>query len=414
MITHSSILPRSTRSSEVGQRPPAAPCRRAVSGGAGGPRPTRMSRCLPLLACAVAVLLAAGCGRRAGGPGEAGRPVKTEVAVQQDVPIYADSFGRMAALNDVNISPQVNGEIIEIRFREGDYVKKGDVLFVIDPSPYKAQLDRAQAMLDADQVSLKLKQDTLARNKNLLDKNLISVQDYERYQTDVAAAEAQVKGDQASVEMANINLNYCTIRSPVDGLTGRRLVDIGNTVAANPSLVLVNVKTMDPLYIDFTLPETYLRQVRPAMAADTLKVEVTAPDVEGVFPGDLESMDNSVDSNTGTFALRALVPNKDAPLLPGQFVNVRLIIGEKKGAVLVPYEAVQLGQQGMYLFAVTPDKKADLRQVAVGQRHGDKVVVESGAAAGETVVTVGQLGLAPGVPVREEDLTRITAPAGKE
>ena len=328
------------------------------------------------------------------------RPVETGVSIQKDVPVYLDSFGNLYSENDVDIKAQVTGEITEIKFNEGDNVKAGDLLFVIDPRPYKAALDKAQAALAADLADLQLKKDTYERNKVLFDKQLISQQDFDTYKTNYDSADAKVKLDKAEVEMEQLNYDYCFIKSPVDGVAGVRQVDLGNIVTANSGPTLVNVKTIDNLYLDFTITETHLGDIRRAMEEQKLKVQVSVEnDKGGPYEGELELIDNAVDNKTGTILLRAVVPNKERPLWAGQFVRVRLILGIEQNAVLVPYEAVQMGQKGSYLFVVTSDDKAELRMVVPGSRQENYVVVKKGVQVGEKVVTVGTLGLAPGASV---------------
>jgi len=330
------------------------------------------------------------------------RPVETALAIEQDAQYYIDSFGNLYPPNDVNIIAQVTGEIKEVNFVEGDEVKKGDLLFTIDPSPYQATLDKARAALMDDLADLKLKKITLERNKKLFEKELISQQDFDTYQTDFSSAEAKVRLDAAEVELAKINLEYCYVRSPVDGLTGKRQVDLGNIVSANAGPTLVNVKTIDTLFVDFTIPEGDLPEVRKAMQEGKLKVELTlGEDITHTYAGVLELIDNTVNNATGTVLLRASVSNKERALWAGQFVRVRLILGIDKGAVLVPYEAVQLGQKGSYLFVITADEKADLRIVNVGMRQKDSIVIKDGVKKGEKVVVSGQMGLSPGVKVIE-------------
>jgi len=333
------------------------------------------------------------------------RPVEAGLAIRKDVPIYIESFGNMYSPNNVNIISQVTGQIKDVHFKDGDIVSKGGMLFTIDPNPYKADLDKAEAALAQDIANLKLAKDTLERNKKLFDKELISRQDLDQYQTDAASLEAKVNLDKADIELARINLGYCFIHSPIDGLTGKRLVDPGNVVTENDGPTLVNIKTIDPLYTDFTVPEVELDRIRKAMGEGTLKVELSVAGSDDYsYSGELHFLDNAVDNSTGTVLLRAIVPNKDKALWAGQFVKVRLILYIQKDAVLVPYDAVQLGQDGLYLFAITPDNKAELRTVTAGNRENDHVIVEKGVKAGEKVVTAGHLGLSPGVTVI--DVTR--------
>jgi len=328
------------------------------------------------------------------------RPVKTAKAMAKDTPIYIESFGTLAAINNVDIKAQVTGKIIEVHFKEGDKVSVGDLLFVIDPREYKADLEKVQAILAEDMADLKLKRDTLDRNQKLFEQDLLSKQGFEQCETDLASVESKVQLDTANVELAKINLDYCYIKSPIAGITGKKQVDAGNIVTANTGPTLLNIKTIDPCDLDFTIIESELPALRKAMAGGTLKVEAFPEgDEEGPYEGKLTLVDNKVDNTTGTIALRAEIPNKERKLWAGQFVKARLILGIKKNAILVPYQALQLGQKGKYLFVVTPDNKADLRTVVTGNKIDDTVIIESGVKDGETVVTEGQLGLGPGVPV---------------
>ena len=343
------------------------------------------------------------------------RNVETALAEKKDVIVFIESFGNLDSPNNVDIKSQVTGQMMQAHFKEGDLVKAGDMLFTIDPSQYKAQLEKAEAALIQDLANLKLNKDTVERNRKLLEKELISQQDFDKLQTDVTSSEAAVKIDNANIDLAKINLNYCYITSPIDGVTGKRQVDPGNIITANTGPTLVNVKTIDPLYIDFTIPERDLGNVRKTMAEGKLKVVITLEKDEresgsaqgdmqkdgNSYEGELHFLDNAVNNTTGTVLLRAVVPNHDMKLWSGQFVSVRLHLSIKKNAVVVPYEAVQIGQQGNYVFVISPDKKAELRNVTVGSKEDDRIIIEDGVKAGETVVTVGQMGLKPGIPVAE-------------
>ncbi len=359
------------------------------------------------------ILLTEGCSPKKPEREMPPRPVEIGLAIQKDVPIYIESFGNMYSPNDVNIISQVTGQIKEVSFKDGDIVSRGDILFTINPDPYKADVDKAEAALAQDTANLKLAKDTLDRNKKLFDKELISRQDLDNYETNVASLEAKTGLDKANVELARINLGYCFIHSPIDGLTGRRLVDPGNVVTENDGPTLVNIKTIDPLYTDFTVPEVELDRIREAMRDGTLKVELSVVGNDDYsYHGELHFLDNAVDNSTGTVLLRAIVPNKDRALWAGQFVRVRLILYTQKDAILVPYEAVQLGQDGLYLFAVTPDNKAELRTAKTGNRENNHIIVEEGVKAGEKVVTAGHLGLSPGVAVI--DVTQKKTEQGEE
>ena len=328
------------------------------------------------------------------------RPVQTALVIKKDVPIFLESFGTLAALEDVNIQAQVTGKIKEVHFKEGDEVSAGDLLFTIDPSEYNAQLKKAEASLAQDVADLGLKIDTLDRNKLLIEKDLISKQDFESFQTEVAAGIAAVDLDRANVELAKIDVGYCYIKSPVDGLAGRRQVDPGNIVTANSGPILVNIKSINPLYIDFTISERVLSDVQAAKSKGVLKV-IVMPEgiIDKKIEGELLFLDNAVDNMTGTILLRGVISNKQKDLRAGQFVTVRLILEIARGATLAPYGGVSVGQKGHYLFVATDDNKADLRQLTVGMREGDYIIIKKGVKPGEKIVTDGQLGLAPGVSI---------------
>jgi membrane fusion protein, multidrug efflux system len=341
-----------------------------------------------------------GCMERNQRPPVHPRPVKIAEAFEKDVPLYLRSFGTMYSPGDIDIKSQVTGKILEVGFRQGDEVSEGDLLFVVDPAPYVAELDRAKAALSENKINMQLKLDTLERNRRLFEKDLISEQEFEQYHTEATAAVAKVELEKANVESAEINLEYCSIVSPIDGITGKRQVDAGNIVSANTGPTLVNVRIFSDLYIDFTLPERDLVPVREAMKNGPLKVLITVPgEEENTFQGKLDLIDNTIDEATGTFALRASIKNDERALWPGQFVNVKLILTMQKDAVLVPYAAPQIGKEGHYVFVISRGNKADLRQVKLGSRQDEYVVVKEGVKTGESVVVEGQMGLAPGIPV---------------
>ena len=336
-----------------------------------------------------------------------GRPVQIGMAIKKDASLYLESFGTLTALNNVDIIAQVTGKIKEIRFVEGQHVKEGDIIIVIDPAEYKANLDKAEATVAQNMANLELKKVTFDRNQALFKDGLISQQDFDTYKADLESAAAEVQLDIAEAQLAEINLGYCYITSPVDGVAGKRQVDLGNIVQANAGPVLVNIRTINELYLDFTLSEQYLEKVRKAMSQNTLEVEIeTEGESDYSHKGKLLAIDNTVDNQTGTFALRATVPNDDMSLWAGQFVTLRLLLGVTKDACLVPYQAVSVGQKGSYLFVVTKDNKADMRVLTLGERENDYIVVKEGVSPGEKVVVTGQLGLAPGVPVKDVSKTK--------
>ena len=314
------------------------------------------------------------------------RPVLVAPVTVKDVPIYLDEIGTCAAYETVQVQAQVVGKIMVRHFQDGAEVKKGDLLFTIDPAPYKAALDQAKAQAALDQVTLKRQADLRARN-------VIAAQDY-----DTAVANSQKS--QAAAEAAQVNLDYCYIKSPINGRIGLRNVDIGNLVGPS-SPALVTIQGLDPIYTDFTVAETDLALVRKYLGGPNLRVQTWSPDAK-IAPrtGDLYFIDNAVQPGSGTVKARAVTPNPDRALWPSEFVRVRFILDTIKDAKLVPSQAVQISQSGPFVFVMKPDNTVDLRPVKPGQRQdGDLAVIESGVAPGETVVVTGQLSLAPGSKV---------------
>jgi multidrug efflux system membrane fusion protein len=328
-------------------------------------------------------------------------------AVSQDVPRYLDEVGHTVAREVVSVQPQVSGAITEIHFADGANLKKGDLLFTIDPRPFQAQLDAAQANLVQSKAALDFAQLQFGRVKDLIESRAIARQDYDTRKNAVDVGQAQVKQNEAAVESARLNLEYTSIHSPIDGRAGHRLVDPGNIVTANTT-TLLSVERMDPIYADFTSTESDLSDVQRASQKHALRVEVRLPDDPKPEIGQLTFLDNSVQSSSGTVLLRATVPNGSRHLWPGQFVNVRLILETIPKAVLVPAAAAQDSAKGPFVYVVKDDSTAELRPVKLGQRQGDLVVISSGVQAGERVVMNGQLGVLPGGKV---NVVSGTAPA---
>jgi membrane fusion protein, multidrug efflux system len=314
------------------------------------------------------------------------RPVTVAKVVAKDVPIYLDEIGTCAAYETVQVQAQVSGQILTRDFQDGADVKKGDLLFTIDPRPFQAALDQAKAQAALDQANLKRQEDLRARK-------VISQQDY-----DTAVANAQKS--QAAAEAAQVNLDFCYIKSPINGRVGLRNVDVGNLVGPSTP-PLVSIQGLDPIYTDFTVAENDLPLVRKYLGGPNVKVETFLPD-GSIKPrtGDLYFIDNAVQPGSGTVKARGVTPNPDRALWPSEFVRVRFILDMLKNATLVPAQAVQVSQSGPFVFVVRPDNTVDLRPVKPGQRQeGDLTVVESGVKPDETVVVTGQLALAPGAKV---------------
>jgi multidrug efflux system membrane fusion protein len=359
---------------------------------------------LSVLASGFLGLMAAGCNRdssSAAGPPQMPPPlVEVAQAKTQDVPVYLDEIGKCAAIESVTIRPQVSGRIIERHFEDGADVKKGQLLFTIDPRPFQASFDSAKAQLAQAKASVNLANIQLQMWSAVADTRAVSKSDFDIKKNAVDVANSQVEAAQAALETAQVNLDYCSIKSPIDGRAGQRLMDAGNVVEANTASLLV-VQRLDKVYADFTVTERDLAEVQKQMAVGVLRTLVRLPSdsVESAHVGDLTFLDNQVQDGTGTVKLRATIPNPDHHFWPGQFASIRLILQLQKGAVLIPNRATQISQQGPFVYVVKPDKTAELRLVTLGQRQGDEVVISKGVNAGEQVVVSGALTVQPGHPV---------------
>ena len=358
-----------------------------------------------ILAAAMLTLLAAvGCSKgnvQAAAPAMPAPLVTVVRATVQDVPRYLDEIGRNAAFESVTVTPQVTGRIDERHFQDGENLQKGQLLFVIDPRPYKAQVDSAQAALAQAKAALDLAKIQFARDEKVIGTRAISKQDYDTKKNAVDVDQALVEAAEAALETAKLNLEYCYIHSPIDGRAGARLVDVGNVVQANTTSLL-SIQRLNPIYATFTITEGDLPAVQRQMANGTLRAEVRLPgDSENMTrSGRVEFLDNAVQNGSGTVNLRATLTNSDRHFWPGQFVDVKLVLTTEKAAVLIPNQAAQISQQGPFVYVVKSDDTAELRPVKLGQRQGDQVVVNEGVAANERVVCAGQMLVRPGGKVR--------------
>jgi multidrug efflux system membrane fusion protein len=333
--------------------------------------------------------------RNGPGPGGGTVPVVAAKVEQKDVPIYLDGLGTVQAFNTVTVHARVDGELVKVLFTEGQDVKTGDVLAEIDPHPYQAVLDQAKAQAALDQVTLKRQTDLRARN-------VVAAQDY-----DTAVANAQKS--QAAADAAQVNLDYCSIKSPIDGRIGIRQVDVGNVVHAADQNGIVVITQLRPISVIFTLPEQTLQDVTDQGGAQGgLKVSAfDRGNTKLLGDGTLAVVDNQIDQATGTIKLKATFPNDDLKLWPGKFVNARLILTTKKGATVIPASVVQRGPQGTYAYVIKPDKTAEMRSIKIAQTENNETVVDDGLKPGEDVVVDGQYKLQPGAHVE------LTSPAGE-
>jgi multidrug efflux system membrane fusion protein len=323
-------------------------------------------------------------------------PVIVAAAEQRTVPIRLTAIGNVEAFQTVSIKARIDGQIMEVKFREGQAVTKGEVLFRIDPRPYQATLRQAEANALRDAAARDQARSQARRYQELLDKNFISKEAYAQIRTNAETAEATANASRAALENARLNLEYCTISSPLDGYVGKVLLQAGNLVKANDVASLVIINQVKPIYVNFAVPEQSLPEVRKRMADGPLSVDVLPPDPSAPrVGGTLIFVDNAVDPSTGTIRLRAQFDNVEAALWPGQFVNVSVRLYEQADAITIPSSAVQTGPEGQYVYVVGPDSLADIRKVVVQRADGEITVIASGLAKGERVVTRGQLRLGP-------------------
>jgi len=405
---------------------------------------------IALLIGALPVLFVTACSNKAaqGGFERPPAPVSTAVAVAEDVPTYLDAIGKTVAREVVSIQPQVSGRITGIHFTDGANVRKGQLLFTIDTRPFEASLRQAQANVSKDSALKKQAEANLAREiaqakwgevqvkryRVLVEQGVVAREQYEELRANLDSLNANVgsaraavnsaaetiKVDTAAVESAKVQLSYCSVRSPIDGRAGQRLVDVGNVVnpgggsgnngsnsdtPGNGNALLV-IERLDPIYADFTISQNNLVEVQQQMQAGRLRTEVRLPDTaDGPVIGQLTFLNNAVGNTTGTVNLRATIPNAGHTFWPGRFVNIRLVLNTIHQAVLVPSSAPQMSAKGSFIYVVKQDSTAEQRPVSLGQRQGDLIVVESGVQPGENVVITGQLGVTPGGKVRIEQPT---------
>lgn len=327
-------------------------------------------------------------------------PVLVATVEQKTVASRIHAIGRVEAYSTVEIKAQINGEVTEVHFKEGQDVHKGDLLFTIDPRPFEAALMQAKATLAKDQAQQAQAEADERRYAMLLKENVGSQQQYDQAHATAESARANVAADKAAVQTAELNLGYTTIRAPIDGRTGNLLVHPGNLVKANADTAMVVINQIKPVYVDFSIPEQRLPEVRRFMADRKLEVTTAIP---GPQPeeenGSLSFVDNSVDTKTGTIELKGLFSNEDGRLWPGQFVDATLVLNQRPNTVLVPSQAIQTGRDGSYVFVVDQKMKVQPRPIVPGENYDGETVVESGLKSGETVVTDGQLRLIPGASV---------------
>jgi membrane fusion protein, multidrug efflux system len=326
-------------------------------------------------------------------------PVTVAKAEQKTVPINLTAIGTAEAFSTVSIKSQVNAILEQVHFKQGDFVKKGDLLFTLDARPFQSSLAQAQANLARDKAQEELNQVQATRYEKLYAAGVAPKEQYDQMRANADAQQALVHADEAAVESAKLQLQYCTIYSPVDGRTGALQVYPGNLVKENDVPVLVVINEISPIFVDFAVPEQYLGVVKKYMTGGRLQIESTPYGDTMPETGYLTFVDNNVDNTTGTIKLKGTFPNSDHRLWPGQFSTVSLRLAEEEKATVVPSQAVQTGASGDFIFVVKSDNTAESRPVKVARQIGSESVISSGITPGETVVTDGQLRLIPGIKV---------------
>ena len=358
----------------------------------------------------VILLLLAGCSGDQDRAGKGNRekkppvPVTVAAATQKSVPVELRTIGNVEPFATVAIKSRISGELQKVHFTEGQEVRKGDPLFTIDPRPFEAKLAEAEARLAESQAALANARRQAERYGAVAGKGFVSAERIDEVMTSAVTLEATVQADKAAVASARLELDYCSIRSPLDGVTGNLQADQGNVIKANADSDMVIINQVRPVYVAFALPENNLPVVQRAREERPLPVRALIPGAEAEpLAGQLSFLDNTVDPATGTILLKATFPNQDTRLWPGQYVNVVLELSALPDAVVVPHQAVQTGQKGQYVYVVKADLTVEYREVETGISAGGEVVIAAGLQTGEQVVTDGQLRLAPGIEVKIAD-----------
>ena len=351
------------------------------------------------------ILLAAGlaasvsCARQRPAPPPEAVPVRVGTVQQMAVPVEIRNIGTVQPYTAVAVKALVSGEILQVHFREGQSVRRGDLLFSIDPRPYQAALAQAEAALARDRAMWTNADTDVKRYEDLVKKDYVTRQQYDSVKANAEATQATVRADQAAVERARLDLSFCTIRAPIDGRTGSVMVQVGNLVKPN-DVTLVTINQVAPIYVSVAVPERDLPEIRRRQTENRLIV--TAENTlngKSLARGDLTFIDNAVDRTTGTILLKATFANEDNALWPGEFVNAVLTLSTEPNAIVAPAGAVQGGQQGSYVYVVKPDNTVESRPVTPGRLIADGTVIQKGLSAGERVVTDGQLRLSPGARI---------------
>ncbi len=354
-----------------------------------------------------AVFVLTGCSKQQAAAPPPAVPVVIAQAVQKNIPLQVRAIGNVEPYSTVQIKAQVNGQLKEVHFVEGQEVEKGQLLFEIDRRPFQAALDQAKSNLARDLAAANNAKIQALRYTKLEQEGVAAREQGDTIRADADSKAAAVQADEAAVETAKVNLSYCSIYAPITGRTGNLAVKPGNLVKENDVPVLVTINQVSPIYVTFAVPEVNLADIKKYMAQAKLKVEAEIPNDPRPAEGVLTFVDNAVDQATGTIKLKGTFTNTDRRLWPGQFVNVVLTLTTEPNRIVVPSQALQTGQQGQFVFVVKPDQTAETRQVAVERTVGGDAIITNGVQPGERVVTDGQMRLAPGVKVEPKNTSRM-------
>jgi membrane fusion protein, multidrug efflux system len=358
-----------------------------------------MLRALPIGLAALS-LLATGCAKQQAAPAaRAPASVNVGKVTQKTMPVEVLAVGNVESMSTVSIRAQVGGEVQQVHFKEGDFVTKGQVLFTIDPRPYQAALAQAKAALARDKATDAYDRAQAQRYKTLFDQGVIPAEQVDSFKSAADAADAVVNSDEAAINTAELNLEYCTINSPLDGRTGAVMVKAGNLVkVADVPIVVIN--QVNPIYVNFTVPQQYWPDIKEHVDHGALHVKAVIPQDAGApIDGTLTFIDNVVDSTTGSIHLRGTFENQKNRLWPGLYVNILLTLSQQPNATVVPAHAIIATQQGSYVYVVRPNNTVEQRTIVTSRTIADETVVEKGLKPGETIVTDGQINLIPGAAI---------------
>lgn len=372
----------------------------------------------PLIAFVLIALLGGGyvywSNQKTGQPTANNAPPPVPVIVAQakngEMPVLLNVVGRAEAYEGVTVKSRLDGQVASVPYTEGQAVKQGDVLVRLDPADFAAKVAQAEAVVARDQAQLAKAKADLERYQGLRARGFVSDEKVNELRTNEAAAQATLKADQAALDLARLQLSYTTIRAPFSGIVGARLVFPGSTVKINDTALAV-VNRVDPLYVTFAVPERHLLGLRKAVSQGPMTVQITLPgNKESAFQAKARFIDNAVDATTGTIQMKAMLDNKQARLTPGQFLNVGMMLDKLTDAVLVPNEAIQQGADGNFLYVVKADNTVEMRKLEIIASHQGMTALAKGVAAGETVITDGQLRLTPGAAVMGKPAGESTPP----